>query len=351
VLGTDAAALPAFSCYDVASAAVGAEVRGIRVYDLDPETLAPDLDSLEEAFLSGIRVAVISPLYGLPPDWEALEALAQRHGALLIEDAAQGHGASYRRRPLGSLGAMSVLSFGRGKGWTGGSGGALLLRHGPGPGAEPAGVDAPTSGLRVGVATLAQWALGRPSLYGIPMSLPGLKLGETVYHPPTPVRSMTPLSADLVARTRAAAEAEAAVRRRNARKWLSELRGYPMVRLLAPAPDAVAGYLRLPIRMPAGLGSLSTPSDARRLGVAASYPTVLAELPPVRARLVTARSSPGADVLVRELLTIPTHSLLREPERRALGRLLRATRMVAFQEMLSRAPSAPALHSAANSPS
>ncbi|HEY7192135.1 MAG TPA: DegT/DnrJ/EryC1/StrS family aminotransferase, partial [Gemmatimonadales bacterium] len=129
-VGDAAVALPAFTCFDVATAAVGARAR-MRFYDLDPSTLAPDPTSLEKVLKRGTRVAVITPLYGYPVDWEAIEELCARHGAIAVEDAAQGHHAEWRGRILGSLGPISVLSFGRGKGWTGGSGGALLVREQP----------------------------------------------------------------------------------------------------------------------------------------------------------------------------------------------------------------------------
>ncbi|HEV2146488.1 MAG TPA: DegT/DnrJ/EryC1/StrS family aminotransferase, partial [Longimicrobiaceae bacterium] len=71
-------ALPAFTCYDVASAAVGAGVRAA-LYDVDPATLAPDLDSLERVLSAGAGAVVAGPLYGVPLPWEELRALADRH--------------------------------------------------------------------------------------------------------------------------------------------------------------------------------------------------------------------------------------------------------------------------------
>ena len=65
-------------------------------------------------------------LYGVPADPEPVRAALAGAGAVLIEDAAQGAGASLRGRPLGGFGDLSVLSFGRGKGNTAGRGGALL---------------------------------------------------------------------------------------------------------------------------------------------------------------------------------------------------------------------------------
>ena len=124
--GSPLIAMPAFSCFDLASAALGADAR-VCLDDLDPRRLAPALASLERVMSAGAKVVVVAPLYGVPVDWEAIEAVADRHGALVIEDAAQGHGATWRGRALGTLGRISTLSFGRGKGWTGGGGGAVLF--------------------------------------------------------------------------------------------------------------------------------------------------------------------------------------------------------------------------------
>ncbi|MEO5588654.1 MAG: aminotransferase class I/II-fold pyridoxal phosphate-dependent enzyme, partial [Gemmatimonadaceae bacterium] len=52
-------ALPAFSCYDVASAAIGAGMP-VALYDLDPSTLGPDRASLERVLQSGARVVVVA---------------------------------------------------------------------------------------------------------------------------------------------------------------------------------------------------------------------------------------------------------------------------------------------------
>ena len=111
-------ALPAYSCYDLATAVIGANAQ-VELYDVNPQTLGPETRSFEAALGAGATVAVVAPLYGVPVDWDACSAVAARFGAVLIEDAAQGQGASWRGVPLGGVGGLSVLSFGRGKGWTG----------------------------------------------------------------------------------------------------------------------------------------------------------------------------------------------------------------------------------------
>lgn len=298
-------ALPAFQCYDLVSAAVGAGVR-VAFYDVDPGTLAPDLDSLRRTLVAGARTVVIAPLYGVPVPWDSIAREVEAAGGVAIEDAAQGHGASWKSRPLGSWGPLSVLSFGRGKGWCGGSGGALLARDGwerqdiPTPGLPGVAAEA-----RVVVQLKAQWILGRPALYGIPAALPGLHLGETVYHPPRRPHALARGAAAAVRAHRSASDREAEVRRTNARIL------HEQVPAIGSTGNGVAGFLRLPVRIPAG--TRVVPSH---LGVARSYPTTLAGLAPVRDRLVDTGPWPGAETLARELVTLPVHSRVTEADRR-----------------------------------
>lgn len=307
-VGPDAVvALPAFCCYDVATAAVGAD-RRIALYDLDPDTLGPDLASLDAAFRAGARAAVIAPLYGVPVPWEPVAALAAEHGAVLVEDAAQGHGARWRDTPLGGIGDIRVLSFGRGKGWTGGGGGALLLRGTARDAApEPRGTRGPRLDRAIGA--VAQWALARPTLYAIPRSIPALGLGETVYHVPTEPGPISPFSAALVLELARASAEEAEHRRRAGAAYAEALRDLPSVAIIRIADAASPGWLRFPVRVPRGMASFSRKAEILGHGVAGSYPTPLAALAAVTDRLVSAETAwPGAERLVRELITLPTHS-------------------------------------------
>jgi dTDP-4-amino-4,6-dideoxygalactose transaminase len=314
-------ALPAFSCFDVASAAVGARA-SVALYDLEPESLSPSLASLEEALDAGARIVVVAPLYGIPVDWQRIERLASSHGALLIEDAAQGHGTSYRGAPLGALGAISTLSFGRGKGWTGGSGGAVLFR-----GFENRVAPLPDAGsveaLESAVALIAQWGLGRPALYPLPRAVPGLSLGETVFHEPRRPSAMSPSAASAILASCAQAGREAEVRRANA-TWLGEqLAMHPSLRKVAMAPsEAIPGYLRFPVLAPHGVDGFGKQPTV--LGIAPSYPKPLASLSSLAPLIVGAREFPGATRLAAELVTLPVHSLLTTSDRDALAARIRA---------------------------
>jgi DegT/DnrJ/EryC1/StrS aminotransferase family protein len=319
-----AVALPTFTCFDVAAAAVAVGAR-IVLYDVDPASLGPDLDSLGRALDQGARVVIVTPLFGYPVDWEAIEATLAPREALAIEDAAQGFQARWRGRLVGSFGRLSVLSFGRGKGWTGGAGGALLLR-----GAGWTGIDVLSGNgqdgsneWRVLSGIVAQWLFGRPGWYAVPAALPWLGLGETIYRDAPPPQRISRAAAACIEAVWNAAEREAAKRQMNGVGLRAMLESEAPGLTIRCLPDAAPGYLRLPVRLARGLGAFVSPAHARRLGVLPSYPSTLAAIPQVGARLNGAGDRyPGGEELARSLFTVPTHSLMTDSERQELVRLL-----------------------------
>jgi len=96
--------------------------------DVSAENANLDPAALEELLAreEGIAAVVAAHLYGEPADMEQIAAIAEKAGAVLIEDTAQAMGGSLGARPLGSFGAVSVLSFGRTKVLDAGGGGAAL---------------------------------------------------------------------------------------------------------------------------------------------------------------------------------------------------------------------------------
>ncbi len=317
-------ALPAFNCFDLASAVVGAGVEAC-LYDIDPATLGPDLGSLRSALKNGANVIVVAPLFGIPLDWSAVEQLAAEHGATLIEDAAQGSGAFWQDRKVGSLGPVSVLSFGRGKGWTGGHGGAVLLRHGRANAADMrSGLSASrNSHVTAWLALAVQWALGRPSVYRVPASIPLLGLGETIYQDPQPPAQLAEQSIAVLLDTAPAVAREIALRKTHASFYLRSLTDAPGSTLISVPAGGEAGYLRFPLRVTGQLAGLGAGAAGRRLGIAASYPAVLDSIPQLKSRLKFRAPAPGAEQLVRELVTLPTHSLLQDEDLAGIVNLIR----------------------------
>lgn len=102
---------------------------GIPVFvDTEYDTWNMDPVSLEKAFqmYPEIKVVVIAHLYGTPGKIDELKEICARHGAVIIEDAAESFGATYKGVQTGSFGAFNAISFNGNKIITGSSGGMLL---------------------------------------------------------------------------------------------------------------------------------------------------------------------------------------------------------------------------------
>ena len=328
-------AIPAFCCFDVATACDGATVAPI-LYDLDPLTLAPERASLARALEAGARAVVLVHLYGIPVPLAKLRAQAEAHGALVIEDAAQASGTWIEGRRAGGLGSFGVLSFGRGKGVTGGGGGALLLNDDESvarylalaPTIRPAAKLPP----RALSATLAQWLLARPSIYGLPASLPFLGLGDTVYRAPHPVEQMSAFSRALATISLEGEDAEALVRRQHADALLEALTGASdeLRPVVSAEPSARPGYLRLAVNA-SGPWVRLRGGRAAELGVLPSYPCSLAGLDGFKERVRKTGRMKGAEWLAHQLVTFPTHGRVGKRDLEALRRMVAPRAARAYQ--------------------
>jgi len=79
--------------------------------DIDPETYNIDPQKIETLITERTRALLPVHLYGQPAEMDEIQAVARRHNLYVIEDAAQALGASYKRRPVGSLGDVACISF------------------------------------------------------------------------------------------------------------------------------------------------------------------------------------------------------------------------------------------------
>lgn len=301
-------ALPAYGCFDLATACDGAGVEVV-LYDLDPATLGPAWDSLARAVDQRTAAVVLVHLFGVPVDVARVQATAHPAGALVIEDAAQGIGGSIGGRPLGGHGDFSVLSFGRGKGLTAGGGGALLA-HQPGLADRLAAARAPAGGRGLaGLAvSLAQWSLGRPGWYWLPSSLPFLGLGETPYHPPAPTMTLSAAGHGLLSSAITVEPQASEHRRAIAAELRASLAGCAEIMLPAVTAGGVAGYLRFPVLASPALSSRLRAGRVRDEGILPGYPQALCDLPGFRERQVSGFGDyAGARSLAAGLFTLPTH--------------------------------------------
>lgn len=96
--------------------------------DTEYDTWNMDPVALEKAFeiYPEVKLIVVAHLYGTPGKIDEIQAIAKKHGALIVEDAAESLGATYKGVQTGNFGTESVISFNGNKIITGSSGGMLL---------------------------------------------------------------------------------------------------------------------------------------------------------------------------------------------------------------------------------
>ena len=102
---------------------------GIPVFiDSEYETWNMDPKALEKAFemYPDVKVVVIVHLYGTPCQMDEIKAICDKHNAVIIEDAAEALGATYKGKPCGQFGNYNAISFNGNKIITGSSGGMFL---------------------------------------------------------------------------------------------------------------------------------------------------------------------------------------------------------------------------------
>ena len=96
--------------------------------DTEYDTWNMDPVALEKAFelYPNTKVIMLVDLYGTPAKYDEICAIAEKHGAIIIEDAAEALGATYKGKQAGTFGVYNAISFNGNKIITGSSGGMLL---------------------------------------------------------------------------------------------------------------------------------------------------------------------------------------------------------------------------------
>ena len=307
--------IPGYTCYSVAAAVARAELK-IKVYDMDPCTLAPDLDSLKKTVGDKTLAVIAQHLFGIPTSVKGIESMVRPYHVYVIEDAAQALGGTLEGQPLGTLGDFGFFSFGRGKPLPLGGGGAMV------------GKDQDTVSsilLRIRgrgntkiIGTALTQLMSLPGLYGIAERLP-LGLGETVFDPmfeisamPTGIKSLGYKCIPLLERMN--------THRRRIHTVYKNVFDYKDV---IPLPDASTGvYTRFPFM--GGTASLS--GDLMRLGVRRMYPKAIADERKIKSHLAKdCEQTPGASEIARNVITLPTHQSITEDLAGLIARKVMAT--------------------------
>lgn len=291
-------AMSAYTCPDLYTAVHAAGFKAA-LFDIDPVTLLPRPASIPPSVREQLAAVILSNLYGLidpMTDWNLSSDV------VLIDDGCQAALGEVDGKMVGSRG-VGVISFGRGKAFSGVGGGAAFGV----PSGHP--VEASSFGGADLLRGALMWMLEKPRLYGIPASLPFLKLGETPVHLEVP-RGVPSRVQRRYAHFQLLHRSEiAAVHRERMRWWreaLSDLKGVVVPELARGTTTGESPVLlRYPILVEEGArGKLL--SQLGRYGVSKSYPTTINGYTEIGSKVQFGDIS-GAVSVAQRVLTLPLH--------------------------------------------
>ena len=126
IMPGDEVIMPSYTFVSTANAFV---LRGAKIVfvDIRPDTLNLDEELIEAAITPKTKAIVPVHYAGVACEMDTIMEIADRHGLVVIEDAAQGMMSTYKGRPLGTIGHMAAYSFHETKNFTSGGEGGLLI--------------------------------------------------------------------------------------------------------------------------------------------------------------------------------------------------------------------------------
>lgn len=97
--------------------------------DIEPDFFCMDPDKIEEKITDKTKAMIVVNLFGQPADFDRINAIAKKHGIMVIEDAAQSIGATYKGKCAGTLSDIGVFSLNRHKPINCGEGGVICTNN------------------------------------------------------------------------------------------------------------------------------------------------------------------------------------------------------------------------------
>ena len=123
----DEVILPSFTIISVARAVIQCGGTPVLV-DSNRDDWQMNVEQIADRVTSRTRAIIVVHTYGHPANMDPILEIARRHNLMVIEDAAEAHGAEYRERKCGGIGDISIFSFYANKLITTGEGGMVLVR-------------------------------------------------------------------------------------------------------------------------------------------------------------------------------------------------------------------------------
>lgn len=262
--------------------------------DIDPETFNLDPNRVADALAQTKDVAVllVVHIYGLPCRMDALMDVARQYRLIVIEDAAQAHGAAFRGRKVGTFGAAAAFSFYPSKNLTTTEGGMVV-----------------TSDAALAARARVLIDVGQSSQY--------------VYQTLGGNHRMTEIAGALGIGQLEKLDERNAARRRNAAQLSAGLAGLDWLRLPVEPPGCTHVFHQYTLRVPGARDRLAQYLDTNGIGTRVYYPTPIHKSPLYRRLGFGDIRCPEAERAAEEALSIPVHPALDEEEVHQIVQVIR----------------------------
>ncbi len=251
--------------------------------DIDPETYNIDPDTVLDKITSRTRAIVAVHLYGHPADMRALREIAEDHDLILVEDAAQAHGAECHGAKAGAMGDAAAFSFYATKNMTTGEGGMVT-----------------TNDRRVAERVRVLRDQGQRGKYR------HVTLGFNY--------RMTSIAAALGRAQLRKLDSLNEARRRNAERLTRGLRGLPGIATPVEREGCRHVYHQYVVRVTGEAGvsrdELASRLASQGVGVAVHYPTIIPDQPLYRKLGIGCPDCREARRAAGEVLSLPVHPAL-----------------------------------------
>jgi dTDP-4-amino-4,6-dideoxygalactose transaminase len=309
--------VPVFNCYSVPSAIINA---GFEVYpcDIEPNTLQIEKESLLNTLNTTNDILAIMPahLFGLPAPIPWVYHIGADAGIPVIEDAAQAMGSRHNGKLLGTQADIGIFSLSRGKAFSTGEGGIIITsRDDIGQSIEHVlgSISSPPFwwSAKLLLINLALAVLINPQLFWLPLSVPSLRLGETIFNCSFDIFRLGDLQAAIASKWEFQLQkllTERSRRNRYYSEYLKGIDGIIQISSFFNLKDFTG--IRYPLLLTDNnhVRKILQISNKSGLGIAGSYPDTLNHIKQLN--ISSEKQFRNAQVILGKLITLPSHPLV-----------------------------------------
>jgi dTDP-4-amino-4,6-dideoxygalactose transaminase len=288
-----------------------------------------EFEKLLEQYSGQILAVFATHFWGLPVEIYELKKRIKDPSILIIEDAAQAMGSSFKNKPVGTAGDIGIFSLSRGKAISAGEGGIIITNNKSVANSLHSVLEGVPeySSIQIAKLILINIVLSiciHPWIFWFPKMLPFLKLGETLFEPDFPVLKLNGFQAGLLWNWREKLIWLLSERAIRVALYKEQLKSCNHIELFEPYWDnEIVSCIRYPIIVKNRTLREELLSESNRLGLGISptYPDTVNSIK--ETNVPVNLSSENAQFLINHILTLPCHPLVTKKDIEKIVKLIK----------------------------